>query len=139
MTSKTGESLSVVVADVNALLSILVGKAASKVLETTLALHTAKFTWEEAMRYLPMLVDRYDVDPFLMKERAEQLDIRLWDKRSFRHKLEEATKLIKDPDDVELAALALHLDAPVWSNDNHFRNFPTGRFTTAQLLKILGF
>lgn len=138
MTSRAGESPSVVVADANALLALLVGRAASKVLATPVRLHTARFTWEEAMRYLPSFVSRYGVDPVIMQERAAQLDIRVWEKPSYRSSLAEASAIMKDPDDVELAALALHLHVPVWSNDNHFKGFPTGRYTTAELLKSLG-
>jgi predicted nucleic acid-binding protein len=61
--------------------------------------------------------------------------------RSFyKAKLAEAKVIMdaKDPDDVDVAALALELDAPVWSNDNDFLGFPLGRYTTAQLLKTLG-
>jgi predicted nucleic acid-binding protein len=139
MTSRAGESLVVVVADANALLAILMGHAASKVLATPARLHTARFTWNEAMEYLPSFVTRYGVDPEIMKERSEQLDIRIWEKTSYRAQMAEAAVFMKDPDDVELAALALHLKAPVWSNDNHFKGFPTGRYTTAEILKKLGF
>lgn len=139
MTSRPGESLSIVVADANALLAILTGLAASKALATPVRLHTARFTWDEAMHYLPSFVTRYGVDPEIMKERSEQLDIRIWEKPSYRAQMVKAAVFMKDPDDVELAALALHLKAPVWSNDNHFKDFPTGRYTTAEILKKLGF
>jgi len=118
MTSRAGESLAVVVADANALLAILTGLAASKVLATPVHLHTARFTWNEAMEYLPSFMTRYGVDPEIMKERSEQLDIRIWEKPSYRAQLAEAAAFMKDPDDLELAALALHLKAPVWFNDN---------------------
>lgn len=59
------------------------------------------------------------------------------DPEAYRHQIVEAVAVMKDPDDVELAALALHLNVHVWSNDNHFKDFPTGRYTTAELLKKL--
>jgi len=139
MTSRAGESLAVVVADANALLAILTGLASSKVLATPVKLHTARFTWNEAMEYLPSFVVRYGVDLEIMMECSEQLDIRIWEKPAYRGQMAEAAAFMKDPDDVELAALALHLKAPVWSNDNHFKGFPTGRYTTAEILKKLGF
>ena len=43
----------------------------------------------------------------------------------------------RDPDDVDLLALALHLEVPVWSNDNDFDGAGVEWFTTAQLLKTL--
>lgn len=44
----------------------------------------------------------------------------------------------RDPDDVALAALALKLGVPIWSNDNDFEELPLEVFPTAKLSKILG-
>lgn len=48
----------------------------------------------------------------------------------------EAWKRIgrRDPDYVELLALAIQLKLPVWSNDNDFENTGVVRRTTASLL-----
>jgi len=59
--------------------------------------------------------------------------------RSYSSELPAARQLLanRDPDDVALAALALKLRIPIWSNDRDYEHFPLGCFTTAQLLKIL--
>src|SRR5208337_40553 len=44
----------------------------------------------------------------------------------------------RDPDDVELLALAMHFKVSIWSNDNDFEGCGVERFTTAELLKRLG-
>lgn len=44
----------------------------------------------------------------------------------------------RDPDDVELLALALHFKVPLWTNDNDFEGCGMEWFTTAELLKRLG-
>jgi predicted nucleic acid-binding protein len=44
----------------------------------------------------------------------------------------------RDPDDVELLARALHLDLPIWSNDDDFEVARVEWYTTAELLKKLG-
>ena len=44
----------------------------------------------------------------------------------------------RDPDDVELLALALHAKVPVWSNDNDFEDAGVPWHTTAELLRRLG-
>lgn len=53
--------------------------------------------------------------------------------------LEEARRRIDDPKDVDLLALALNLEFPVWSNDNDFQadqaRVPVYR--TAELLSLL--
>ena len=53
--------------------------------------------------------------------------------------LAEARKRIgrRDPDDVELLALAIQLKVPVWSNDNDFENTGVVWHTTASLLAAL--
>ena len=44
----------------------------------------------------------------------------------------------RDTDDSDVLALALHLDAPVWSNDHDFDGTGIEVHTTARLLKRLG-
>jgi predicted nucleic acid-binding protein len=44
----------------------------------------------------------------------------------------------RDPDDVDVLALALYLGVPVWSNDDEFREAGVEWLTTAALLKRLG-
>lgn len=44
----------------------------------------------------------------------------------------------RDPNDVDVLALALHLRLPVWTNDNDFENTGVEWHTTAELLKLLG-
>ena len=44
----------------------------------------------------------------------------------------------RDPDDVELLALALHFEVPLWSNDRDFEGCGVEQITTAELLKKLG-
>jgi predicted nucleic acid-binding protein len=43
----------------------------------------------------------------------------------------------RDPGDVDLLALALHLQVPVWSNDNDFEDAGVEWYTTAELLRRL--
>ena len=53
--------------------------------------------------------------------------------------LPEARRRIgrRDPDDVEILALALHLGVPIWSNDNDFEDAGIAWYTTARLLAAL--
>jgi predicted nucleic acid-binding protein len=44
----------------------------------------------------------------------------------------------RDPDDVELLALALAFDCPIWSNDNDLKDVAEAKvFTTAVMLRRL--
>ena len=58
----------------------------------------------------------------------------------YRGSLAEARSRIgrRDPEDIHVLALALHLGVPVWSNDRDFEGTGVVRFTTAQLLATLG-
>jgi predicted nucleic acid-binding protein len=44
----------------------------------------------------------------------------------------------RDPDDVEVLALVLHLGLPLCSNDNDLEDAGIEWYTTAELLKNLG-
>jgi predicted nucleic acid-binding protein len=44
----------------------------------------------------------------------------------------------RDPNDVDVLALSLHLGHAVWSNDNDFEDAGVEWHTTAELLKALG-
>lgn len=130
--------MKLVVADANVLLSAIAAKAASKVFRSgAIEVYTTAFTWTEVLKYLPVFRDSYSIPEELLEEGVQACPIHIVEPEAYRHQIVEAVAVMKDPDDVELAALALHLDVPVWSNDNHFKGFPTGRFTTAELLKKL--
>lgn len=51
----------------------------------------------------------------------------------------EATKRIgrRDPEDIDLLALALHLQIPIWSNDRDFERLNVDLFTAEGLLRHL--
>jgi predicted nucleic acid-binding protein len=54
--------------------------------------------------------------------------------------MKRAGKLMeaRDPDDIELLALAIHSGLPLWSNDNDFEQCGVPWFTTAEVLRKLG-
>jgi predicted nucleic acid-binding protein len=57
----------------------------------------------------------------------------------YESSLPQARKLIgrRDPDDVEILALALHLGIPLWSNDKDFQETGIELLTTEALLRRL--
>ena len=72
-------------------------------------------------------------------EVLELLPIAVFAAHEYAGEIAEARQLLaeRDEDDVALAALALKLRIPIWSNDRDYERFPTGVFTTATLLKAL--
>lgn len=135
---KSGEK-NVVIADANVLLSAICGKAASKVFSIeVIRVITTAYTISEVCEYIPRFAEQYSIQLDELFNAIADLDVDIRDWNNYQEHIQEANELIIDPDDVELGALALKEKAPVWSNDNHFKGFPTGRFTTAELLKSFG-
>ena len=68
------------------------------------------------------------------------LPVTVADRAEYRRQIAEAGRRMRrrDPNDVDVLALALHLKLPVWSNDNDFEVGGIAWHTTAELLKVLG-
>jgi predicted nucleic acid-binding protein len=62
------------------------------------------------------------------------------ERSEYEGKLSTARRRIgkRDPDDVDVLALALSMNLSVWSNDNDFEDSGVEWYTTAELLKTLG-
>jgi len=137
----TSPNLRSVAADSNVLLSAIVGKAAIRVFDDpVLVVVTTQDNVAEIVEYLPEFAAKYELSEESLLEVFERLPIQVFGKRQYSTHVFEARSLLgeRDPDDVPLAALALKLGIPVWSNDRDFDNFPTGVFSTAKLIKVLG-
>ena len=68
------------------------------------------------------------------------LPVTVVERSEYEHHLPEAERRIgkRDPDDVDVLALALDLKLAVWSNDNDFEAAGVDWHTTAEILKALG-
>ncbi|HEX9459479.1 MAG TPA: PIN domain-containing protein [Thermoanaerobaculia bacterium] len=137
----TSPNLGSVAADSNVLLSAIAGKAAIRVFATPdLMIVTTDENVAEVLEYVPEFAARYGLPKETLLDALELLPIVVYSKRDYSTHLFAARALManRDPDDIPLAALALKLGVPVWSNDRHFNDFPNGVVTTARLLKLLG-
>lgn len=129
-----------VAADSNVLLSAVAGKAARRVFQCSeLIVVTTEQNVAEVREYIPEFAARYDLPEELLLEVLAFLPITIYAEPKYAAELPAAHHLLaqRDEDDVALAALALTLRIPIWSNDRDYEHFPTGVFTTAELLKIL--
>lgn len=131
-----------VAADSNVLLGALARKAARRVFDNApdLVVVTTEETIAEVEEYMPVFAARYQIDIDLMREALEILPIERYSESEYITHVPEARRYLdkRDPDDVALAALALKLGVPIWSNDNDFKELPLDVYPTAKLLKILG-
>lgn len=117
------------------------GKAALKVfVHSSVQVVTTSSILDEVREYIPRMAEAYGMVPQLLEGQLQLLAIEECPRESYQHCLGRAARRIerRDPDDVELLALALALDIPVWSNDRDFERTGVQWFTTARLLKALG-
>jgi len=130
------------VADANVLLAALLGGRAKVVLQhpEVEELLTTEATLAEVQEYAVILAKkrRLSLDTLLLAMAA--LPVTLVEKPVYASRLPQARKIVaqRDPDDVDILALALHLGLPLWSNDKDFEQTGVERFTTAELLQMLG-
>lgn len=68
------------------------------------------------------------------------LPVSVVERAAYSAVIPEASRRIgrRDPDDVEILALALALKVPIWSNDKDFKGTGVEWFTTEALLRRLG-
>lgn len=130
------------VADANVLLSAVIGGRAALALrhEKVEQVFTPAVAYDEVVEYLPSLAKkkRLELDTLLLAYAA--LPVTVVERPEYQDKLPTAKRRIgkRDPDDVDVLALALTLNLPVWSNDNDFEDSGVEWHTTAELLKMLG-
>lgn len=128
-------------ADANVLLSALIGGQAKRVLYHAAVeeVFTTEATLAEVQEYAALLARkrRLPIDVVLLA--AATLPVSIVPRSQYRSALPEARKRIgrRDPDDIELLALALHSSIPVWSNDNDFETAGVSWYTGAALLARL--
>lgn len=137
----TSPNLGSVAADSNVLLSAIAGMAALRVFEAPhLMIVTTEENVAEVLEYVPQFAARYRLAEETLLDTLGLLSIEVYLKRDYSTHLFAARSLMdeRDPDDVPLAALALKLGIPIWSNDRDFEDFPNGVYTTARLIKLLG-
>jgi predicted nucleic acid-binding protein len=130
------------VADANVLLSAVIGGRAALALrhDKVEQVLTPAAAFDEVLEYLPSLgkKKRLELDTLLLAFAA--LPVTVVERSEYEVKLPQARRRIgkRDPDDVDVLALALTLQLPVWSNDNDFEDSGVEWYTTAELLKVLG-
>ena len=127
-------------ADSNVLLSAVAGRAARRVFtKPGLIVVTTEHNIAEVREYLPKFAERYDLPLQVLLEVLELLPITVYAEPEYADEIAAAHELMahRDPDDVVLAALALYLQIPIWSNDRDYEYYPLGVITTAKLLKML--
>lgn len=133
------KNLKRIAADSNVLLSAIIGKAALKIFtQTRLEIVTTEFNIKEIQLYLPYLADKYHLDAVALWMQFKMLPCEIKSTDYYHDKIALAEKYLRDrdPNDVDLAALALKEEIPLWSNDLDFTVLPIEVYPTAKLLTV---
>lgn len=131
-----------IAAGANVLLSAVIGGRARLVLDhpEIEEVVTTKATFAEVREYAVQLGRNKKLAPDMMLLTVAALPVSIISPEVYEGAMLEAHRLIakRDPDDVEILALTIHLKIPLWSNDNDFEGCGIERYTTAELLSSLG-
>ena len=126
--------------DANVLLSIAMGGAAARlVTRPDFELFTTTHTFDETLEYLPVLAARKGLRLERMERALQAVPIRIVPADEFASSRDEAARRMaqRDPEDVDLLALAMHLGLTIWTNDRDFAVSGLSVVSTAQLLALI--
>jgi predicted nucleic acid-binding protein len=115
------------VVDTNVIFSALIagGKTRELIITADLELYVPEYFFTELMNNKDTVQEKTGLDRRNLDILLNLLfeSIHIVPKEEFEDQLSEATDVIgdTDPDDVPFLALARHLDADIWSDDQHFQ------------------
>jgi len=128
-------------ADANVLLSAVIGGRARLVLSDPgiQEVFTTEHNLAEVEQYAVELAAKRHLSSDTLLLAIAALPVTVVSRNRYVDSLAEAAKRIahRDPDDVELLALALHFRIPIWSNDKDFEGLNVALFNTERLLRHL--
>jgi len=129
-------------ADANVLLSAIIGGQAARILRhpTVTDVMTTASVLVEVEEYAGVMARKRGLAEDIVLLAAASLPVTVIPEPVYRASISMARKRIghRDPDDVDLLALALHFSIPIWSNDRDFEDGGVAWYTTAALLAKLG-
>lgn len=114
------------VVDANILFSAVIksSKTAELLFRDDLHIYAPEYLFEEFKKYREELLERthrtrnnFERFSWILKKRIEIIP-----KEEFKNRLAEAKRVSPDPGDVPYFALAIELDAEIWSNDDALKS-----------------
>ena len=111
--------------DANIVMSALLGGKPSFILfDSRFDFATTEFTLTEVKKYFPKLSRKTSLPKEDLLDLLGELPLTIYPKIFYKNHLKKSQKLIGEIDakDVEILALALKLEAYLWSQDRHFDN-----------------
>jgi predicted nucleic acid-binding protein len=136
-TSRKPEKL---VVDANPILSALLGgKAKQLFFDAGIAeFAVTESALDEVHYYIPKVAQKLEINPAVVRFTLDLLPLTVYEPKSYRRSMKTAKLQIahRDPQDIEILALTLELERPLWTNDKDFADTTIQTFTTAELLSI---
>ena len=128
------------VVDANPILAALLGGQARRVFFETSVREFAvpEIVLSEVREHVPRLARKLGTMPMFLEYALDLLPLRRYSARAYSSSMAEARRRIggRDPDDIDVLALALRLQSPLWSNDRDFEGTGVEQMTTPDLLKL---
>jgi predicted nucleic acid-binding protein len=136
-TSKRPERL---VVDANPILSALLGGSAKRIFfETGIREFGVPYSvLDEVRAHIPLLALKLGVGKEFLLYALDLLPLNHYTSRVYHQAIIEARRRIehRDPNDVDVLALTLSLNIPLWTNDRDFEDTGIEWITTAKLLAL---
>lgn len=129
-------------ADANVLLAAVLGGRARLILGSPeiQETFTAESTFAEVEEYAVVLARKKRLPADLLLLAVASLPVTIVEREAYANSISEAKRRIgrRDPDDVDILALAIQFHIPIWSNDKDFEDSGIQLYTTEDLLRKLG-
>ena len=129
-------------ADANVLLAAVLGGRARLIFGSTEIeeVLTAETTFAEVEEYAVVLAKKKRLPADLLLLAVASLPVTIIEREAYADSISEAHRRIgrRDPDDVDILALAIQFRVPLWSNDRDFEDSGIQRYTAEDLLRKLG-
>lgn len=110
-----------IVADANPIISALIGGFAREVLfNHNFNFITTEFTLRGVEKYLSYIAEKTKLPINYLKSLLAKIPLTLVGENDYREAVQKAKLLVKDPCDVDILALAISKNCPLWSEDKHF-------------------
>ncbi len=112
-----------IVVDANPIISALIGGISGELLfEKTFRFATTAFTLGEVREFIPYISKKSGIKVEEIQRALSILPLKVYEREDYEGKIGDAERIIKhiDEKDVDILALSLKLNAPLWTNDRHF-------------------
>src|SRR6056297_1209790 len=114
-----------IVVDAIPIISALIGGVSRNILfDHKFSFISTEFTFNEVRKYIPIISEKSGVGKEKIEEALFLLPIKIYSRKEYINKIKSAEEIISkiDKKDIDILALSLKENYPLWNEDKHFRN-----------------